>query len=194
MKLVDFPRTGPRPNYCDADVYWTLWTLKDMGRMGRSELSVKLGMGEGSTRSVIKKLREANLVSLYQTGTRINECGLAFLKALPLTPVDVDVRDIVQDEYYQAVVVKGVADKVMIGAEQRDVAIRAGGTGCITIVYSKEGLMIPPDWNLDERSKVTAVRIRALHIMEENDVLVIGSAKNPHEARNAAVTVALELL
>ncbi len=195
MKLVDFSRTGPRANYCDADVYWTLRALKDMGRTGRSDLARELGMGEGSIRSVIKKLKEVGLISLFQTGTRITEGGIAFLDALPVIPVEIELDDeIVKDEYHQAVVVKGVADKVMIGAEQRDAAIRAGGTGCVTIVYSENGLMIPPDWNLDERSPTSSTRIRALNVMEKGDVIIIGSAKNMHEARNAAMTAALELL
>ncbi len=194
MKLVDFSKTGPRANYCDADVYWTLWALKDMGRTGRSELAKALGVGEGSIRGVIKKLREVELISLFQTGTRITESGIAFLDALPLIPVDVELDDMVKGDYHQAVVVKGVADKVMIGSEQRDAAIRAGGTGCITIVYSKDGLMIPPDWNLDEKSPAFAMRIRGLNVMEVGDVIIIGSAKNMHEAKNAAMTAALELL
>lgn len=194
MRLVDFSKTGPRSNYCDADVYWTLWALKDMGRTGRLELSKEVGMGEGSTRSVIKKLREAGLVTLFQTGTLISESGFAFLKALPATPVEIDLEDVVEDDCYQAVVVKGVADKVDTGSEQRDIAIRAGGTGCITVVCSKDGLMLPPDWNPDERSTTILTRVRSLDIMEENDVMIVGSANNMHDAKNAAMTVALELL
>lgn len=194
MKFVDFPRTGPRPNYCDADIYWMLRILCDRGRMGRAELSEVLEMGEGSIRSVIRKLREAGLISLFQTGTRINGSGIAFLNALPVIPADVNPGDIVLGECNQAVIVKNAADRISIGSEQRDAAIRAGGTGCTTVIYSDGKLMMPPDWNLDENSPDVASSIRSLDLMEENDVLIIGSAKNIHDARNASVTAALELI
>lgn len=194
MRLVDFPKTGPRPNYCDADVYWALKILSERGRTGRAELSDALEMGEGSIRSIIKKLRETELISLFQTGMCINSTGTDFLNTLPIVPIDIEAEEIVLSEFSQAVVVKNVGNRITIGSEQRDAAIRAGGTGCITIVCSDGKLMMPPDWNLDEKSPTVAQEIRSLGIIEENDVVIIGSAKNIHDARNASVTAALELI
>ncbi len=194
MKLVDFPKTGPRPNYCDADIYWALRILSERGRTGRAELSDTLEMGEGSIRSIIKKLRETKLISLFQTGMYISGAGTDFLNALPIIPIDIKAEEIVQSEFSQAVIVKNVGNRITIGSEQRDAAIRAGGTACITIVCSDGKLMMPPDWNLDEKTPTVAQEIRSLDIIEENDVIIIGNAKNIHDARNASVTAALELI
>lgn len=54
--------------------------------------------------------------------------------------------------------------------------------------------MIPPDWNLDERSPASAKRIRELKIMENGDALIIGNADDRHGAINAAVNAAFELI
>ncbi len=194
MKFVDFPKTDPRPNCCDADFYWMLRLLCDRGRTGRAKLSEVLGMGEGSIRSVIRKLKEAGLISLFQTGMFISGAGTDFLNALSIIPIDIIAEEIVLSKYSQAVVVKNVGNRITIGSEQRDVAIRAGGTDCITIVCSDGKLMTPPDWNLDEKTPTVAQEIRSLDVIEENDVIIIGSAKNIHDARNASVTAASELI
>ena len=52
----------------------------------------------------------------------------------------------------QGVLVLGGAEKVVNGMEQRDAGIKVGADGCTTIVIRDGVLMIPPDWNMDEKT------------------------------------------
>lgn len=97
-------------------------------------------------------------------------------------------------EYQQGALVLGAAGKINNGMEQRDVGIRVGAAGCTTIIIRNESLMIPPDWNLDEKDPCVAQRIRKDTGMTANDVLVIGGGNTRSSAIEATISAALEML
>lgn len=194
LKLREKTKIGSAARFSDADIFWMLSLMSDSRRMGRRELSEATGMGEGSVRNILSLLKESRLVDFYQTGTVISALGAELLSKIPVVPVSVAVPGSVVGTCHWNVVVKGVSDKIRVGREQRDAALRAGAIGCTTIVYRDGRLMVPPDWVLDDRSPESAAAIRALSAMTEADVLIIGSGDTVREAVNAAVSAAFELL
>lgn len=194
LKLKEKTMIGSEARYSDADIYWALVLLSRGKRMGRRDLADEMGIGEGSIRSVMNILKDSRLVEVYQTGAIITELGNALLKRIPVIPASVVVPGSVVGDCHWSVVVKGVSYKIRVGREQRDAGIRAGALGCTTIVYRKGELMIPPDWVLDDKAPESASEIRAMPFMDEDDVMIIGSADNIRGAVNAAVNAAFELL
>ena len=87
----------------------------------------------------------------------------------------------------------GVADKVVNGMEQRDEGIKVGGQGCTTIVIRDGVLMVPPDWNMDEKMPEMAYKIRKESGMTQDDALIIGGGETQVSAIEAAVSAALAL-
>ena len=79
------------------------------------------------------------------------------------------------------------------GVEQRDSGLKGGGDGCTTIVCRDGRLILPPDWNIDEKSPDMASRIRSYGIAEGDIELIGGSNTGVREAANAANTAVLEL-
>lgn len=194
IQLMERVNYGPEPRFTDADAYWALHLLADGQRQSRRALAETIGIGEGSIRKVIEILRRCELVDVYQTGIAITELGGRLLARIPIIPVDVSVPESVVGSCHSSVVAKQVGQLIRVGREQRDAGIRAGARGCTTIVLRDNRLMIPPDWNLDERSPASAKRIRELKIMENGDALIIGNADDRHGAINAAVSAAFELI
>lgn len=193
MKIIDEPQYGPMFRFNDANVYWALYVLSDGKRMGRKRLAEEVGVGEGSMRRIIDTLKEWGFILIKQTGITITKAGQAFLNQLPIRPVSVNLGEAVVGEYQQAVLVLGVANKVVNGMEQRDMGIKVGGAGCTTIVIRDGNLMVPPDWNIDEKDPELAYKIRKDSGITQSDALVVGGADSRTSAVEAAVTAALSM-
>ena len=193
MKIIDEPQYGPMFRFNDANVYWALYVLSDGKRMGRKRLAEEVGVGEGSMRRIIDTLKEWGFILIKQTGITITKAGQAFLNQLPIRPVSVNLGEAVVGEYQQAVLVLGAANKVVNGMEQRDMGIKVGGAGCTTIVIRDGNLMIPPDWNLDEKDPEMAYSIRKDTGITQSDALIIGGGDTKTSAVEAAVSAALNM-
>ena len=193
MKIIDEPQYGPMFRFNDANVYWALYVLSDGKRMGRKRLAEEVGVGEGSMRRIIDTRKEWGFILIKQTGITITKAGQAFLNQLPIRPVSVNLGEAVVGEYQQAVLVLGAANKVVNGMEQRDMGIKVGGAGCTTIVIRDGNLMVPPDWNIDEKDPELAYKIRKDSGITQSDALVVGGADSRTSAVEAAVTAALSM-
>ena len=193
MKIMDAPQYGPMFRFNDANVYWTLHVLSSGRRIGRKRLADEVGVGEGSMRRIIETLKEWGFIEIRQTGITITKAGMSFLSQMPMIPLDIIVEGSVVGKFQQAVLVTGVADKVVNGMEQRDEGIKVGGQGCTTIVIRDGVLMVPPDWNMDERMPDMAYKIRKESGITQDDALIIGGGETQVSAIEAAVSAALEL-
>ena len=193
MKIIDAPQYGPMFRFTDASVYWALHVLSDGKRMGRKRLSEEIGVGEGSMRRILNTLKEWEMISIKQTGITITKAGLEFLDKTPIRVIDLNAGSLVLGEYTQAILVKGVADKVGNGLKQRDAGIRAGSLGCTTLVVKDGRITLPPDWSIDDNEPELAASIRSIGV-KDGDAVIIGGADDRGTAINAALTAAFELI
>ncbi len=194
MKIMDIPAFGPMFRFTDANVYYSLYLLADGKRLGRKKLAELVGVGEGSMRRILEKFRDWNFVSIKQTGISITKAGLVFLDQLPLRLIDVDLGQSVMGDFSQGVIVYGVSSKIVNGMQQRDAGIKAGAEGCTTLVIREGKLMIPPDWNMDEKTPELAYKIRKESGITEDDAIIVGSGKSKIVAIEAALNAAFELI
>ena len=193
MRIIDAPQYGPMFRFDDTNVYWALHLLSGGKRIGRKALAELVGVGEGSMRRILDTLKEWEMVSVKQTGVTITKTGTGFLNELPLKVLSIELGDVVVGTYQQAVKVIGVSSKIENGMQQRDAGIRAGASGCTTILFRNGILMMPPDWDLDKERPEIADKIRKNVSLGQNDVIIVGGSEDPHSAVSAALTAAFEL-
>ncbi|MCL2317450.1 MAG: hypothetical protein FWC44_00125 [Methanomassiliicoccaceae archaeon] len=194
MKIIDVPQFGPMFRFSDANIYWTVHSLSDGKRVGRKKLAEMVGVGEGSMRKIIDTLKKWNYVTVKQTGITITKAGLEFYLKIPIRIVHIELGGSSVGLFSQSVLVMGVSDKVVNGMQQRDAGIKVGATGCTTVVIREGVLMVPPDWNIDEKDPELAYKIRKETGITQNDVIIVGEAKTKLLAVEAAVNAALELI
>lgn len=194
MKLIDRPKYGPLFRFGDYHVYKTLSVLSDGRRKGRKQVADRIGIGEGSMRTIIDHLRDEGLVDIKQTGIKITKKGQEFISRLPLQVYVLDVADITLGQRSVAVQVKDAAQKVGSGMEQRDQAIKAGAEGATTIVVKGERLTIPVDYDLDKDQPDIAGAIRRLFDLSDGDVIIIGTSEDLQRAEEGALAAAFALL
>ncbi len=191
-------QNGPRPAFNDNDAMFVLEILGSAlvsgEAVGRADISRRTGIGEGVVRTILHRLKSMGLVSVSRMGTSMTSTGCDFMRATGISFMDLGHTDSAIGANQVAILVKGKADLIEKGIEQRNCALRVGADGCTTIVCRGGALVLPPDWNIDEKSPALASRIRRYDIEEGDVVLIGGSDTSPRMASAASNSAALALL
>ena len=194
MKLIERPKYGPLHRFSDYHVYKTLSVLSDGTRKGRKQLADKVGVGEGSMRTIVECIRDKGYIDVKQTGIKITKKGSEFFNTIPLQIYTLGESDLVHGKSGVAVQVKGVASKIGSGMEQRDRAMIAGADGATTVLVKKGKLQIPGDIDLESIYPDTASTLNKLFDLEDEDIVIIGTSAQLECAEEGAVAAALDLL
>lgn len=188
---------GRTPSFSEAQVLMALEVIKD-GPVGRGGLSRILHMGGGVTRTLVRHLDAKGLIDVTRSGIILSKRGESVFSeicSIISKTVELPRSSLTVGPVNTAVCVKGRANKVRMGLDQRDEAIKAGGMGATTLVFTDKRLFIP---GVDEKFLSDDIWIfdviQTKMEPEENDVIIIGSAKNMAFAELAAKTAALDLL
>ena len=169
--------------------------------LGRYELCENLSIGEGSARTLLKRLAESNYIAADgKQGQRLTAAGDALFKAFSSdVPIGLflDIAPLIVHSQAFANLVKGKAAIITDGIRQRDEAIIQGGYGKAgaTTLVQKNGLIVmpPDDFNiLLEYERETLLILESLRA-EDNDVIVIGSADNESLAREVSMAAVMTL-
>lgn len=194
MKLIERSKYGPLHRFTDYHVYKTLSVLSDGTRKGRKQLADKVGVGEGSMRTIVECIRERGYIDVKQTGIKITKKGSEFYNEIPLQIYTLGESDLVHGRKGVAVQVKGVEDKIGSGMEQRDRAMIAGADGATTVLVKNGKLQIPGGIDLEGIYPDTASTLSKLFDLENGDIIIIGTASEYELAEEGAVTAALDLI
>lgn len=194
MNLIERPKFGPLHRFSDYHVYKTLSVLSDGTRKGRKQLADKVGVGEGSMRTIVECIRDSGYIDVKQTGIKITKKGTEFFNTIPLEIYTLVKSDIVKEKKTVAVQVKGVSNKITTGMDQRDRAMIAGADGAITVVVNNGKLQIPGGIELGTVYPETTSVLSQLFDLDDGDIIIIGIAPDLELAEEGAVTAALDLL
>ncbi len=127
---------GPYPSFSPLDALRAIWKLEH--RKGRGRLSSELGIGEWSTRSILKFLKKEEVVDTTPMGYKLTKKGFGLLKELrkyavgmntfPPTPLTSDKRSV------------GILLRCSKSArvlDVRDEAVRMGASGITLLSFKK---------------------------------------------------------
>lgn len=189
---------GRTPTFAEAHIVKTIETLGAGEPVGRIRLSKMLGLGEGETRTLVRHLRNEDVIEISRAGIVLSKRGKNILSDLRSTfseGMEVPRSSLTVGPHNIAVLVKEAADCVKYGLEQRDAAIKAGALGATTLTFKNDRLTMP-GVDGDVFRNIQAVHDVLVEVLrpEEDDVIIIGSANNKQTAEFAAKTAALNLL
>jgi Mn-dependent DtxR family transcriptional regulator len=166
--------------------------------IGRSKIAEELEIGEGAVRTMINRLKDAELISTSKLGCTLTNKGLNLWnehKTVFRRKAEIEKNQLTLAEHNLAILVKNSGHKVKSGMKQRDTAIMTGATGATTIICKGGHLMIPSvSNNMAEDFSKAANQIIKLLKPEENDAIVIGSASSLLKAEYGALAAAWTLL
>ena len=195
--LVKEKAPGPALTFTSLHLIKVLELIAE-GPIGRGKLAKKLGIGEGTIRTIIKRLKDSNLIEISKNGCHLTSFGKNFWKKFKEKipkKVFLEKNEFSLAEYTVAVLIKKCGDKVRIGMQQRDAAIMAGAEGATTLVV-KDGKIILPGVsdNVVRDYPVAYRQIVELLKPEHNDVVVVGTGETKEKAEYGALAAALTLL
>jgi len=181
---------GPLPRFAEVHIRETLDLIEKYGRVGRKQLAEKLGVGEGSMRTILNMLKKQGFITSSRGGHALTARGKRFL-GKPLEFVRVDAGDLTVGEVDVATIVRGASAKVKKGIEQRDEAIKAGAAGATVLIF-KNGKLQFPDKFIEVEKNVGEPLIKTLR-PQEGDVIAIGTADDVVRAEAGARAAARTL-
>ena len=185
------PALGPLPRFTELHVRQALELIAEQRRISRKELGERLGIGEGSTRTILDRLKERGLVTSSRGGHALTPKGKRFLGKIPEL-VRIDAGDLTVGGVDVATVVRGAAGKVKRGIEQRDEAIKVGAQG-VTVLVFKRGKLMFPDSFMGVKERLALLLVETLR-PQEGDVIIIGSGRSKVEAERGAFAAARSLV
>lgn len=192
MELMYDNSCGPVARYSDAHLFLVLDILQRRGHIGRKGLMEDTGLGEGSTRGMLKVRKDWKWVEIKQTGVFITEFGRQSFEKFKMRYTDVLNVNYAEGRYQQGIIIEGVAYKVTNGMEQRDLAVRNGATGAATFVMRDDRVIFPKNWDVDKNDPRFAEEIRAAG-MKNEDVLILVDSNNANRLRVMAAAVGLAM-
>jgi predicted transcriptional regulator len=169
--------------------------------LGRYELTEQMSIGEGSTRTLLKRLTESGfIIADGKQGQRLSDQGMKIFNEISKDVprgMFLDVPRLVVYEHAYANLVKQKANLIHDGVRQRDEAIIQGGygiSGASTLVRKNGRLVMPPeDYHiLPEYSEETILIIESLK-PEDEDVVILGSSEDRNLAREVAMAAVMTL-
>lgn len=183
---------GPIPKFSDYHVWKAMQCLDDSEPMGRKRLSQVLGIGEGSTRTILSQLQDEGMITIGKSGIVLTESGSELKRNYHMDVAEISISDLTIGDRDCAVRVPARAADVRYGCEERDAAIKSGATGATTLVYSVGRLMFPgSDYPVEED---LAVKVTSLFSLKDGDVVIIGTGPTEESAEIGAVTAGLTIM
>lgn len=198
MNLSAPKAPGPQPSFTVFDLVTAIELIAKEGPIGRGRLAEELDLGGGAIRTLIKRLMESGLIDTSKLGCSLTQEGSKIWNEIcEIIPQKVRLpeNDLAFAVYNVAVLVKGRADRVGDGLQQRDATVAAGAKGATTLIYRDKKLIVPQvsqDLAMDFPGAFRQITEKMR--IEENDVIVIGSADTPKGAEVGALAAAWTLV
>jgi len=189
---------GRAPSFNEAHVVKALEIVGAYGTVGRIRLSNELGLGEGTTRTLLKHLKNEGTIEISRHGIAFSEDGkklFSNLRSKISEVVEVPNSPLTVGPFNIAVLVKNAVHGVRRGVEQRDTAIKAGALGATTLIFSRNRFTMPSSEE-DVFKGISSIHNMLVSKLnpKENDVVIVGSGENKTSAEIGAKMAALELL
>ncbi|BAA29821.1 214aa long hypothetical protein [Pyrococcus horikoshii OT3] len=176
-------KRGAYPEYTVEDVLAVIFLLKEP--LGRKQISERLELGEGSVRTLLRKLSHLDIIRSKQRGHFLTLKGKEIrdkLLSMFSEPIGVSV-----DGYPGiAIVVKNPPEFKSI--ELRDEAIKFDAKGAMILTVKDNEIVFPEDFRpLKEMYPEVAKKIVDY---EDGDAVIITWAETPAKALKSAIHVA----
>lgn len=182
---------GPTPKFTLYHIWKAYQAIDTQGPVGRKALADVLQIGEGSTRTILDKMIREGSVENTRRGAILTDRGRKRLESSGVTTHSVEIDGITLGKHNCAVLVKGMADRIKLGCEQRDEAVRAGAIGATTLVVKETKIVFPGDDNFPDQESVAP--LKKMFEVDDGDAIIIGSAFSYDAAEKGAVTAALAI-
>jgi hypothetical protein len=188
---------GPRAVFSEVHVLKAILAIGSAGSVGRGRLGSLVGLGQGEVRTLIKRMKEKDLILIEPDGCKLSRKGeREFLKLKEKIPWSslVDAKSLGIGDECAAVLVRAAGKNVRKGIEQRDAAVRVGANGALTALFAKGRFTLPGEGTDCEKDGPRGLWSAARSAgPREGDVLIVVGADSWDTAELGTLSAALTL-
>ncbi|HVP23153.1 MAG TPA: DUF4443 domain-containing protein [Conexivisphaerales archaeon] len=171
-RLVEEEAPGPHPSFALVHALYALFVL-DGQPVGRQKLASTLSIGEGSVRTLLRKLTRRGLVSIQRSGCSLTPKGEKLLdEASASFYLFEPRRGSLPGRASFGVGVRGGAELAK-GIQERDEAIKAGAEGAITLVSRGGELYMPGLVNVSKEHPELSRGVLDVVAPTEGDAMIL---------------------
>lgn len=197
QRIAEKKAPGPSTSFTIFHIFYAL-ELMSQKPLGRNKLAEQLNVGDGAVRTIISRLREAELIDASKEGCNLTEKGQEiwrqFEEIFPKR-VNLPKSELIGSEFNHAFLVKNRGEKVESGIDQRDAAIIAGARKALVVVYQKGHLRIEGvSSSLETEYPKAANQILTTLAPQENDVVIVAGGDTPLKAMRGAFAASWSLI
>lgn len=188
LTKVTLPKKGNKPNFDDAHVLLALSIIEKEQPIGRHLLMKKLNLSEASTRTMIKRLRELDLINIDKVaGILITERGKEILHHLYTKVKIIENIELSSLNWKsQGIIIrqgKQILDKLGL-LNLRDLIIKQGANHTIIAVVNEERKIELPPKTFDESEEIKKlkeeIKEKIGNNTQINDLIVIFDPPDLH--------------
>lgn len=197
-RVLEEDYRGPRASFSAYDVLKSIVVIGENGRLGRTKLASTMELGVGEVRTMIKRLKDSGLIRVSSNGCELTDVGqknYSAVKKVVYWRSEVQAQSLGIGKYCWAFIIRGKSHSVKLGIEQRDAAIKAGASGVLTIMFSKDQFLIPVEGTNCEPTKPSEpwMTIRKSS-PQDGDVVIISGASDSQQAEKGGWSAAMTFL
>ncbi len=188
---------GPRAVFSEVHVLKAILAIGTAGAVGRGRLGSLVGLGQGEVRTLIKRMKEKDLILIEPDGCKLSRKGEGEFQNLrekiPWSS-SVEAKSLGIGDECAAVLVRGAGKNVRKGIEQRDAAVRVGANGALTALFAKGRFTLPGEGTDCEKDGPSGLWSAARSAgPREGDVLIVVGADSDEAADLGTLAAALTL-
>ena len=182
-------------SFDEVHVFMALQLIHAHGHASRTALQKELALGSGAVRTIVKHMKMNGLIQTSNGGTKMTAKGRGIWGGLAASmPAEMPMprSSISLGRYNYAVLLRDLGFAIKSGIEQRDAAIRIGGTGA-TMLLCGDGGFFMQDSREDPLKKEGGLKKELLEKLRpaDGDAVIIGGADSGKAAELAAKSAAL---
>lgn len=171
---------------------WKIYSIiAQEGPVGRKELAEAVGLGEGTVRTIMNRMKDDGAITCSRTGAILTDQGQRRIDNLGLQSKSIEIEGLTLGRCNHVVVARRMASQVTDGCQQRDDAVKAGAVGATTLIKKKGKIVMLTDANYPSVENVNIIE-RSFKV-NDDDVIIIGTADSSELAERGAISAALRL-
>jgi hypothetical protein len=171
-KLVEEEAPGPHPSFSLVHALYAILTLGEQP-VGRQRLAANLSIGEGSIRTLLRKLTRRGYVATNRAGCHLTRKGASLREEAKHVFYLFEPRSASlpgKARFGAGVRGGGCLAK---GIPERDQAIKAGADGALVLIYEGHELLMPGLSNLSKEHPDLSKSILETVTPSEGDAIII---------------------
>ncbi|MGA1974763.1 MAG: DUF4443 domain-containing protein [Conexivisphaerales archaeon] len=191
-KLVEEEAPGPHPSFTLGHGLYALFLIAESS-VGRQKLASIMSIGEGSARTLLRKLTKRGLVVADRSGCRLTPRGASvYGEAKRAFYLFRPKHGSLPGKVSFGVGLRGGGGKAE-GVQERDQAVKAGAEGAITLVYSEGKLYMPGLSNVSEEHPDLAESILNVVSPSDGDAIIVSWGSEVSEVVYGSLSAAWSL-